>query len=97
MTKPITPELLEDAIDWLENEKFCCHALACALSGYNFDSIYTKSKHITQAEEFLSPLLVRDNISSCGKWVNLYNGKPVNMTRRQWLRKIAQELREGKI
>jgi len=97
MTKPITPETIEEAIKWLENEKFCCHALACALSGYRFESNRTKNSHINQAEEFLKPLLVRDNISSCGRWANLYNGKRINITREQWLRKIAQELREGKI
>ena len=33
-TKQITPEVLEEAIEWLETETYCCHALACALSGY---------------------------------------------------------------
>lgn len=97
MTKPITPEVLEEAVEWLENEKFCCYALACALSGCSLNSLDTTEQHIKQAEDFLSPLLVRDNISSCGRWVNLCNGKSVSISREQWLRKIAQELREGKI
>ena len=42
MTKPITPEVIEEAIKWLETEKYCCHALACALSGYKFKSYFTK-------------------------------------------------------
>ena len=96
-TKQITPEVLEEAIEWLETETYCCYALACALSGYKFESRRTKNSHINQAEEFLKPLLVRYNISSCGRWANLYNGKPVSITREQWLRKITQELREGKI
>ena len=61
-TKQITPEVLEEAIEWLENEKFCCYALACALSGYKFESSRTKNTRINQAAEFLKPLLVRDNI-----------------------------------
>lgn len=42
MTKPITPELLEEAIKWLPDETFCCYALACALSGYKYESSRTK-------------------------------------------------------
>lgn len=97
MTKHITPEVIEEAIKLLPDETFCCYALACALSGCSLNSFGTKTKHIQQAEGFLKPLLVRDNISSCGRWANLYNGKPVSITREQWLRKIAQELREGNI
>ena len=96
-TKQITPEVLEEAIEWLETETYCCYALASALSGYEFESYSTKDKHIKLAEDFLHPLLVRDNITNSGKWVNLYNSKHLQFTRSEWLRKIAQELREGKI
>ena len=48
-TKQITPEVLEEAIEWLESEHYCCHALACALSGYEYDSFHTGSNHIRQS------------------------------------------------
>ena len=32
-TKQITPEVLEEAIEWLETETSCCHALASAIEG----------------------------------------------------------------
>ena len=67
-TKQITPEVLEEAIEWLESETYCCHALACALSGYEYESFHTESNHIKQASEFLEPLLQRDGISDTGTW-----------------------------
>ena len=97
MPKMITPEILEEAVELLDTETFCCCALASALSGYEFESYYTKNKHIKLAEDFLHPLLVRDNIANNGYWVTLYNSKNLPFTRSEWLRKIAQELREGKI
>ena len=96
-TKQITPEVLEEAIEWLEIEIYCCHALACALSGYKYESFHTKSKHIRQAAEFLEPLLQRDGISDSGTWTVCGTTKLFPFTRPEWLRKIAQELREGKI
>ena len=97
-TKQITPEVLKEAIKWLESETYCCHALACALSGYEYESFYTESKHIRQASEFLEPLLQRDGISDTGRtWTVCGTGKLLPFTRSEWLRKIAQELREGKI
>ena len=97
MTKPITPEVIEEAIKWLETETYCCYALACALSGYNFESYFTKNKHIKLAREFLEPLLQRDGISNTGTWTVDDTMKTLPFTRYEWLRKIAQELREGKI
>lgn len=97
MPKKITPEIIEKTVDWLESETYCCHALACAMSGYPFESWRTESKHIKQAENFLSPLLARDGISSSGTWTNPFTSKIVNFSRETWLLKIAQELREGKI
>ena len=96
-TKQITPEVLEEAIEWLDTETYCCFALACALSGYKYDSFHTKSKHIKQSSEFLEPLLQRDGISDTGSWTVCGTMKLLSFTREEWLRKIAQELREGKI
>lgn len=96
-TKQITPEVLEEAIKWLESETYCCHALACALSGYKYESFHTKSKHIRQVSKFLEPLLQRDGISDTGTWTVCGTMKLLSFTREEWLRKIAQELREGKI
>ena len=96
-TKQITPEVLEEAIDRLESETYCCHALACALSGYKYESFHTESNHIKQASEFLEPLLQRDGISDSGTWTRCGTIKLLPFTRSEWLRKIAQELREGKI
>ena len=96
-TKQITPEVLEEAIKWLEDETYCCFALACALSGYEYNSFHTKSKHIRQSSEFLEPLLQRDGISDSGTWTVCGTIKLLPFTRSEWLRKIAQELREGKI
>ena len=96
-TKQITPEVLEEAIEWLETETYCCHALACALSGYEYESFHTESKHIRQASEFLEPLLQREGISDSGTWTRCGTIKLLPFTRSEWLRKIAQELREGKI
>ena len=50
-----------------------------------------------QAEDFLHPLLSRDEISSLGTWTNPFTDELLNFSRETWLRKIAQELREGKI
>lgn len=97
MTKQITPEVIEEAINWLEVETYCCYALACALSGEKFDSLRTTGKQIRQAEDFLHPLLFRDEISSSGTWTNAFTAELLNFSRETWLRKIAQELREGKI
>ena len=96
-TKQITPEVLEEAIEWLDTETYCCFALACALSGYEYNSFHTKSNHIKQASEFLEPLLRRDGISDAGTWTVRGTMKLFPFTRSEWLRKIAQELREGKI
>ena len=96
-TKQITPEVLEEAIEWLETETYCCHALAHALSGYKYESFHTEGKHIRQASEFLEPLLQREGISDTGTWTRRGTIKLLPFTREEWLRKIAQELREGKI
>ena len=96
-TKQITPEVLEEAIEWLESETYCCHALDCALSGNEYESFHTKSNHIKQASEFLEPLLQRDGISDTGTWTVCGTRKLLPFTRSEWLRKIAQELREGNI
>ncbi len=96
-TKQITPEVLEEAIEWLETETYCCHALTCALSGYKYESFHTEGKHVKQASKFLEPLLQRDGISDSGTWTGCGTIKLLPFTRSEWLRKIAQELREGKI
>ena len=96
-TKQITPEVLEEAIEWLETETYCCHALVCALSGYDYDSVHTESNHIKQVSKFLEPLLQRDGISDTGTWTVCGTQKLLPFTKEEWLRKIAQELREGKI
>lgn len=98
MPKKITPKILEEAIEWLGSEIYCCHALTCALSGHPYESLHTEGEHIEQAESFLSPLLERDGISSSGEWTSLARPyKAFPLKRKDWLRKIAQELREGKI
>ena len=96
-TKQITPEVLEEAIEWLEAETYCCHALACALSGHEYGSFHTESNHIKQSSGFLKPLLQRDRISDSGTWTVCGTMRLSPFTRSEWLRKIAQELREGKI
>ena len=96
-TKQITPEVLEEAIEWLDTEPYCCHALACALSGYEYVSFHTEGKHIKQVSKFLEPLLQRDGISDTGSWTIDDTMKTLPFTRSEWLRKIAQELREDKI
>ena len=98
MTKLITPEVLEEAIEWLGTQVFCCHSLASALSGHPYISKLCENKHIIQAENFLRPLLKRDNISTGGGWESsIYPYDRIPFSRADWLRKIAQELREGKI
>ena len=71
--------------------------MACALSGYKYESFHTEGKHIRQASEFLEPLLQQDGISDAGTWTVCGTIKLLPFTRSEWLRKIAQELREGKI
>ena len=95
--KQITPEVLEEAIEWLDTETYCCHALACALSGYEYNSFHTESNHIKQSSKFLEPLLQRDGISDTGTWTVCGTQKLLSFTRSEWLHKIAQELCEGKI
>lgn len=98
MTKPITPETIEEAIKWLGSQKFCCHSLASALSGYKYTLSLTTDEHVIQALDFLDPLFQRDGISNDGTWCSMYAlDEALSFTREQWLRKIAQELREGKI
>ena len=95
MTKPITPEVLEEAIEWLESETYCCHALASAIEGKPYS--LTSFEADKQASKFLEPLLQRDGISDTGTWTVCGTQKLLSFTREEWLRKIAQELREGKI
>ena len=71
--------------------------MACALSGYEYESFHTEGKHIKQVSKFLEPLLQRDGISDTGTWTVCGTQKLLSFTREEWLRKIAQELREGKI
>lgn len=97
MTKPITPEVLEEAIEWLGTQVFCCHSLASALSGYDYTDKLTTNEQVEQSLNFLEPLLQRDGISNDGTWSHSHTLKALPFTREQWLRKIAQELREGKI
>ena len=94
-TKQITPEVLEEAIEWLESQAFICHALPAAMSGYPYTNRQCKEEYVIAAEHFLRPLFKRDGIPTCGSWA--VNDKPLTFTRSEWLRKIAQELREGKI
>ena len=95
MTKLITPEVLEEAIKWLETAYFCCHALACAIDEKPY--MKTSLKADCLVREFLEPLLQRDGISNTGTWTVDGTMKILPFTRSEWLRKIAQELREGKI
>lgn len=97
MSNKITAGIIEKATSWLESETYCCHTLACAMSGEPFTSPRTSYMELKKAKEFLHPLLTRDGISSSGTWNDPFTGKPVNFSRETWLRKIAQELREGKI
>ena len=94
-TKQITPEVLEEAIEWLETETYCCHALPAALSGYSYASRLCQEDFVIAAENFLRPLFQRDGIPTRGSWA--IDGKKLPFTRSEWLSKIAQELREGKI
>ena len=93
--KQITPEVLEEAIGWLETETYCCHALASAIEGKPY--ILTSFEADNLAREFLEPLLQQDGISDTGTWTRCGTIKLLSFTREEWLRKIAQELREGKI
>ena len=94
-TKQITPEVLEEAIEWLETETYCCHALACAIDEKPYMKTSTEADCL--AREFLGHLLQRDGISDAGTWMINGTKKPLPFRRSEWLRKIAQELREGKI
>ena len=94
-TKQITPEVLEEAIEWLETERFICHALPAALSGHPYVSRLCKQDDVKTAQNFLLPLFERDGIPTGGRWE--VNDKPLPFTRSEWLSEIAQELREGKI
>ena len=94
-TKQITPEVLEEAIEWLETETYCCYALASAIEGKPYT--LTSFEAGRSAREFLEPLLQRDGISDAGTWTVCGTMKLLSFTRSEWLRKIAQELREGKI
>ena len=94
-TKQITPEVLEEAIEWLESEHYCCHALASAIE--DKPSMRTSVEVDYLARDFLEPLLRRDGISDSGTWTFRGTRKLFPFTRSEWLRKIAQELREGKI
>lgn len=94
-TKQITPEVLEEAIEWLESETYCCHALASAIEGKPY--ILTSFEADNLAREFLEPLLQQDGISDTGTWTVCGTIKLLPFTRSEWLRKIEQELREGKI
>lgn len=98
MTKSITPEVLEEAIEWLETQTFICHALPAAMSGCYYTSRQCKTEDVDAAEEFLLPLFERDGIITNGEWrSSTYPHEQLPFTRSEWLRKIAQELREGKI
>lgn len=92
--KQITPEVIEEAIKWLETQSFICHALPAAMSGHPYTSRLCKQDDVEAAENFLLPLFKRDGIPTGGSWE--VNDKPLSFTRSEWLRKIAQELREGK-
>ena len=94
-TKQITPEVLEEAIEWLETETYCCHALASAIEGKPYTLTSFEADKL--AREFLEPLLQRDGISDSGTWTRCGTIKLLPFTRSEWLRKIARELREGKI
>lgn len=94
-TKQITPEVLEEAIKWLETETYCCYALASAIEGKPY--ILTSVEAYNLAREFLEPLLQQDGISDTGTWTVCGTMKLLPFTRYEWLLKIAQELREGKI
>ena len=95
MTKQITPEVIEEDIKWLETETYCCRALASAFEGKPY--IETSFKTDCLAIDFLEPLLQRDGISNTGTWTVDGTMKLLSFTRSEWIRKIAQELREGKI
>lgn len=95
MNKEITPEVIEKAIDWLDREHFCCFALSNAIDGCDYQNTSWESDRI--AREFIEPLLERDNISAGGDWCYIGSETVYPIPRRDWLRKIAQELREGKI
>jgi len=97
MTKQITPEIIERAIEFLVKDVYCCHALASALGGWT-DNDWELVEELV--ESFMYPLLERDNISKDGYWtyaVSDVHAQAFPIQRRDWLRKIAQELREGKI
>jgi len=67
-TKQITPEVLEEAIEWLDTERFICHALPAAMSGHPYASRLCKQDDVEAAENFLLPLFKRDGIPTSGSW-----------------------------
>ena len=93
MIKQVTPEVLEEAIEWLETERYICHALPSALSGYSYTSHMCGEEFVVSAENFLRPLFKRDGIPTGGSWG--IDDKKLPFTRSEWLSKIAQELREA--
>lgn len=98
MPKMITPEVLEEAIEWLGTQGFICHALPAAMSGYEYTSRFCSVEDGMAAWYFLEPLFKMDCISTDGNWVSsVYPHDKLKFTREEWLLKIAQELREGKI
>jgi len=95
MTKEITPEVIERAIGLLPIKTYCCISVAVSIRE-EYNCRYEYSEIISK--EFLHPLLKRDNISNGGSWT--FDNDPdydYPISRRDWLRKIAQELRDGKI
>lgn len=98
MTNKITPEVIEKAVGWLETQFFCCHALPSAMSGHPYTSRLCLEECVAASENFLYPLFKRDNISCSGNWESsIHPHDALPFTRKEWLLKIAQELREGKI
>lgn len=98
MPKMITPEILEEAIDWLGSQNFICHALPAAMSGHEYTSRLCSERDVYSAWDFLEPLFKRDRITTDGKWgSSVYPYDKLKFTRAEWLRKIAQELRDGKL
>ena len=95
MIKQITPEVLEESVGRLDIETYCCYALASAIEGKPYILISFEADNL--AREFLEPLLQQDRISDTGTWTVCGTMKPLPFTRSEWLRKIAQELREGNI
>lgn len=77
------------AVDRLDVEFYCCHALAAALSGHPYMSAHTGFGHMAAAERFLAPLLDADGITSDGYWLSVTRRTPIEMSRADWLKKVA--------